>query len=75
VEKGEQAVGLRMAPRVGEEEPEVSHRGRRLVAAAGGDWRGLGGLVGGGEGRKWGRVLPVGRGRWAGSSSSAFVVS
>lgn len=39
MEEREQAVVLRVAPRVGEEEPEVSHR---VVAAAGGDWRGLG---------------------------------
>ena len=55
MEEREQAVGLRVAPRVGEEEPEVSHRRRRVVAAAGGEWRGLGVLVGGGEGRKWGQ--------------------
>ena len=42
MEEGEQAVRLRVAPRVGEEEPEVSHRRRRVVATAGGEWRGLG---------------------------------
>jgi hypothetical protein len=54
VEEGEQTVGLRVAPRVGEEEPEVSHRrGGEWIAAAGGDWRGLEVFVGGR--RKWER--------------------